>query len=128
MAGSGCFSVQLWWETPPWFSQVVPTGGLLGKGATVDEVEIGSDSCTVCRGSVLEKDVQPKEQVGVQVEPPCGSSSKGATGFSSESAERGPGVEAIDGEDSLGNRSQDAGKVVREGGLGFGLEAFEYGH
>ena len=94
----------------------------------MDEVETGSGSRAVCRGSVLEKDVQPKEQVGVQVEPPCGSSSKGATGFSSESAERGPGVEAIDGEDSLGNRSQDAGKVVREGGLGFGLEAFEYGH
>ena len=94
----------------------------------MDEVETGSGSRVVCRGSVLEKDVQPKEQAGVQVEPSCGSSSKGATCFSSESAERVPGVEAIDGEDSLGNRSQDAGKVVREGGLGFGLEAFEYGH
>ncbi|KAL6349008.1 hypothetical protein AAG906_033664 [Vitis piasezkii] len=72
-------------------------GSLLGKGATVDEVETGSGSRAVCRGSVLEKDVQPKEQAGVQVEPPCGSSSKGA----------------IDGEDSLGNRSQDAGKVPR---------------
>ena len=102
-------------------------GSLLGKGAIVDEVETGSGSRAVCRGSVLEKDVQPKEQVGVQVEPPCGSSSKGAKCFSSESAEGGLGVEAIDGEDSLGNRSQGAGKVVREGGLGFGPEAFEYG-
>ena len=127
MAGSGCFSVQLWWETPPWFSQVVPARGLLGKGATVDEVEIRSDSRIVCRGSVLEKDVQLKEQVGVQVEPPCGCSSKGAIGFPSKSTERGPGVEAIDGEDSLGNRSQGAGKVVREGGLGFGPEVFEFG-
>ena len=55
---------------------------------------------------MLEKDVQPKEQAGIQVEPPCGSSSRGAIGFSSESAERGPGVEAIDGANSLGNISQ----------------------
>ncbi|RVX14304.1 hypothetical protein CK203_017277 [Vitis vinifera] len=93
--------------------QIGWAGSLLGKGAIVDEVETGSGSRVVCRGSVLEKDVQPKEQAGVQVEPSCGSSSKGATCFSSESAERGPGVEAIDGEDSLGNRSQDAGKVER---------------
>ena len=57
---------------------------------------------------------------------PCGSSSRGATGFSSESAERGLGVEAIDRTNSLGNRSQGIGKVVREGGLGFGPEAFEF--
>ncbi|KAJ9671312.1 hypothetical protein PVL29_025146 [Vitis rotundifolia] len=28
--GSGCFSLQLWWESPPWFTQVVP--GRLAKG------------------------------------------------------------------------------------------------
>ena len=117
--GSGCFSVQLWRETPPWFSQVMPTGSFLGKGATVDEAETRSGSRAVCRGGVLEKDVQPKEQAGVQVEPPCGSSSKGATGFPSESAERGPGVEVTNEEDSLGIRSQGARKVAREGGLGF---------
>ena len=90
----------------------------------MDEAGTRSGSRAVCRGGVLEKDVQPKEQAGVQVEPPCGSSSKGATGFPSESVERGPGVEVIDGEDSLGIRSQGAGKVAREGGLGFMARSF----
>ena len=125
--GLGCFSVQLWWETPPWFSQGVPTGSFLGNGATVDEAETGSGSRAMCREGVLEKDVQPKEYAGVQVEPPCGIFSKGTTGFPSESAEKGPGVEVTDGEDSLGIRSQGARKVAREGGLGFGPEAFEFG-
>ncbi|RVW64192.1 hypothetical protein CK203_046365 [Vitis vinifera] len=94
--GLGCFSVQLWWETPPWFSQRRRVGeGCPAKG--------------VC-GST-----------------PYGISSKGTTGFSSESAEKGPGVEVTDGEDSLGIRSQGARKVAREGGLGFGPEAFEFG-
>ena len=56
MVGSGCFSVQLWWETPPWFSQVVLAGSVYGKGDTEDEEEVGSGSRVVCRGSVLEKE------------------------------------------------------------------------
>ena len=44
VVGSGCFSVQLWWETPPWFSQVVPVGSVYGKGDTEDEEEVGSGS------------------------------------------------------------------------------------
>ena len=36
-------------------------------------------------------------------------------------------MEAIDRTNSLGNRSQGIGKVVREGGLGFGPEVFEFG-
>ncbi|WKA06293.1 hypothetical protein VitviT2T_024196 [Vitis vinifera] len=89
VVGSGCFSVQLWWETPPWFSQVVPAGCVNGKGVTGEEEDAGSGSRGGCRGRVLEKEAQSKEQVGVQFEPPCGSSSKDATGFSSDSAERG---------------------------------------
>ncbi|RVX23248.1 hypothetical protein CK203_000494 [Vitis vinifera] len=96
-----------------------------GKGYS-GQAETGSGSRAECRGGVLVKDGQPKELAGV-VEPPCGSSSKGATGFPSESAERGPGAEVTDGEDSLGIRSQGAGKVARLGGLEFGPAAFEFG-
>ena len=35
VVGSGCFSIQLWWETPPWFVQVVPLGGSRGVGVCV---------------------------------------------------------------------------------------------
>ena len=45
----GCFSVQLWWESPPWFSQVVSAGSCLGKEVIVDETEIGSGSRAECR-------------------------------------------------------------------------------
>ena len=30
--GTGCFSLQLWWESAPWFSQVVRTGSSSEKG------------------------------------------------------------------------------------------------
>ena len=106
VVGSGCFSIHLWWETPPWFSQVVPAGSVYGKGDLGDEEEAGSGSRAVCRGRVLEKEVQPMVQAGVQGESSCGSSSNGATVFSFDSAVRGPGLEATDGEDRLGNRGQ----------------------
>ncbi|RVW55705.1 hypothetical protein CK203_085215 [Vitis vinifera] len=32
VVGSGCYSLQLWWELPPGFSQVVPAGSLNGEG------------------------------------------------------------------------------------------------
>ncbi|WKA01617.1 hypothetical protein VitviT2T_019888 [Vitis vinifera] len=123
----GCFSVQLWWESPPWFSQVVLTGSCLGKGVAVVEAETGSGSRDECRGGVLVKDDgQPKEQGGV-VDPPCGSSSRGATGFPSESTERGLGAEVTDGEDSLGIRNQGAGKVASLGGLKSEPAACDFG-
>ena len=56
VVGSRCFSVQLWWEIPPWFSQVVPMGSVREKGDTEVEDEVGSGSGAVCRGSVLEKE------------------------------------------------------------------------
>ncbi|WKA06292.1 hypothetical protein VitviT2T_024196 [Vitis vinifera] len=62
VVGSGCFSVQLWWETPPWFSQVVPAGCVNGKGVTGEEEDAGSGSRGGCRGRVLEKEAQSKEQ------------------------------------------------------------------
>ena len=127
VVGLGCFSIQLWWETPPWFSQVVPEGSLLGKGVTVDEEEARGGSCAACRGRVLEKEGQYKKQTGVQVVSSCGSSSKSDTGFSSDSVKRRPGPEAIDGEDSLGNKGQGVGEVVKVGGHGFGLEDLKVG-
>ncbi|RVW78525.1 hypothetical protein CK203_049792 [Vitis vinifera] len=97
----GCFSVQLWWESSPWFSQVVPRRRV-GEGWTA------------------------KGARGV-VEPPCGSSSRGATGFPFESVERGPGAEVTDGEDSLGIKSQGAGKLASLGGFKSGPAACDYG-
>ena len=67
------------------------------------------------------------EQTGIQSEPPCGSSSKGATIFSMEPAARGPSVEETDGEDRLENRGQGAGKVAIRGGVGLGLAAIKVG-
>ncbi|RVW91467.1 hypothetical protein CK203_038548 [Vitis vinifera] len=62
VVGSGCFSVQLWWETPPWFSQVVPAGCVNGKSVSGEEEDAGSGSRGGCRGRVLEKEAQSKEQ------------------------------------------------------------------
>ena len=101
-------------------------GGALGKGDEVVVEVAGSGSRDEYRGGVLVKDGQPKEQGGV-VEPPCGSSSRGATGFPSESAERGPGAEVTDGEDSLGIRSQGARKLASLGGFKSGPAACDYG-
>ncbi|RVX19564.1 hypothetical protein CK203_005040 [Vitis vinifera] len=33
VVGSGCYSLQLWWESSPWFTQVVPAGCSAGKVA-----------------------------------------------------------------------------------------------
>ncbi|RVW23155.1 hypothetical protein CK203_090220 [Vitis vinifera] len=92
------------------------------KGVTVEEEDTGSGSRGVCRGEVLEKEAQSKEQVGVQVEPPCGSSSKDTTGFSSDFAERGFGLEATDGADSIGSKGHATGTAVKRGGFFLGSE------
>ena len=55
---------------------MVPAGSGLGKGDAVAVEVTGSGSRDECRGDVLVKVGQPKEQKRV-VEPPCGSSSKG---------------------------------------------------
>ena len=60
VVGLGSFSIQLWWETPPWFSQVVPAGRLLGEGVLADEDEVGGRPRVTCSGSLLEKEFQAK--------------------------------------------------------------------
>ncbi|KAL6327375.1 hypothetical protein AAG906_018977 [Vitis piasezkii] len=125
--GSGCYSIQLWWEVQPWYSQVMPAGSGCRKGDTETEDEEGSGLGDVCRGNVLEKEAQLVEQMGIQSEPPCGSSSKGATVLSMEPAARGPGVEETYGEDRLENRGQGAGKGVIRGGVGLGPAAIKVG-
>ncbi|RVX08206.1 hypothetical protein CK203_017772 [Vitis vinifera] len=122
----GCFSVQLWWESPPWFSQVVPAGSGLGKGDVVVVEVTRSGSRNECRGGVLVKVGQPKEQRGV-TEPPCGSSSKGALGYPYELAERGLGEEVTDGEDSCGIRSRGGGKLANLGGFKSGPATCVFG-
>ncbi|RVW40247.1 hypothetical protein CK203_078334 [Vitis vinifera] len=78
------------------------------------------------RGGVLVKVGQPKEQRGV-VEPPCGSSSKGVSGCPYELAERGPGKEVTDGEDSCGISSRGGGKLANLGGFKSGPAACVFG-
>ncbi|RVW36101.1 hypothetical protein CK203_079675 [Vitis vinifera] len=123
VVGLGCFSVQLWWETPPWFSQVVSEGSLLGKGVTVDEEEArGGSRCWHAEEECWKRRVSTRSRLEYKFVSSCGSSSKSDTGFSSDSTKRRPGPEAIDGEDSLGNKGQGVGEVVKVGGHGFGLE------
>ena len=64
--GSGCYSLQLWWESPPWFMQVVPAGSFSGKGRPRVGEENGGSQCVVCCGSQREKVEQLRWQMGVQ--------------------------------------------------------------
>ena len=127
VVGSGSFSIHLWWETLPWYSQVVPAGRLLGEGVSTDEDEAGGRPRAACSGSVLEKEFQSKVQTGVQDVSSFGSFSKSAIGFSSDSSTGGIGLEAIVGEESLGNRGQGVGGVVRVGAQCFGPKELKIG-
>lgn len=62
--GTGCFSLHLWWESAPWFSQVVPAGSCSGKGGVRTGEEDAGSNRVACCGS-QRKGV---EQLGVQVE------------------------------------------------------------
>ncbi|RVW38063.1 hypothetical protein CK203_097261 [Vitis vinifera] len=110
----GCFSVQLWWESPPWFSQVVPEGSALGKGDAVAVEVAGSGSREECRGGVIVKVGQLMEQRGAG-EPPCGSSSKGISGCPYELAGRGPGKEVTDGGRQLQDQQSRGREVSKHG-------------
>ena len=123
--GARCFLVHLWWESLPWFSQVVLAGSIHGEGVPVDEEEAGRRPRVVGSGRVLEKEVQSKVQTGLQVVPPCGSSSKSAIGFSSDYFAGGSSPEVIDGEESLKNRGQGARGVAKVSGHGFGPDLWE---
>ena len=59
--------------------------------------------------------------------PPCGSSSKSATSFSSDYSAKGYGPKGIDGEKSLKNRGQGAGGVAKVGGHGSRPEELKIG-
>ena len=100
-------------------------GSLLGEGVTTDEDEVGGRPRAACSGSVLEKEFQSKEQTGVKNVSPFGSSSKSA---SSDSCAGRIGPEAIVGEESLRNKDQGVGGVVRVGGQCFGAEELKIGH
>ena len=60
--GARCFLVHLWWESLPWFSQVVLEGSILREGVPVDEEEAGGRPRVACSGRGLEKEVQSKVQ------------------------------------------------------------------
>ena len=53
--GSGCYSLQLWWDSPPWFMQVVSAGSFSGKGGPRVREEIGGSQSVACYGSQKEK-------------------------------------------------------------------------
>ena len=84
---------------------MVPAGSLPGEGVSIDEDEAGGKPCAACSGSVLEKEFQSKEQTRIQVVSPFGSFSKNATGFSSDSSTGGSSPKAIDGKESLRNKT-----------------------
>ena len=65
VVGSGCYSFQLWWESSPWFTQVVPVGSLDGEGDSRVGEEDGGTSCAFCCGSQREKVEQLRMQQGV---------------------------------------------------------------
>ncbi|RVW48978.1 hypothetical protein CK203_081002 [Vitis vinifera] len=62
--GTGCFALHLWWESAPWFSQVVPAGSSSGKGGLRAGEEVDGPLRVACCGS-QRKGV---EQLGLQVE------------------------------------------------------------
>lgn len=105
----------------------MPTGSLLRKGVTTDEDEAGRRPCAPCSGNVLENEFQSKKQTGVQDVLPFGSSSKSATGFFFDSSTEGTGPEAIVGEESLRNRVQGVGGVIRVGDQCFGVGELKIG-
>ncbi|RVW55319.1 hypothetical protein CK203_089056 [Vitis vinifera] len=61
--GLGGFSIQIWWETQPWFTQVVPSRRCLGVGVSADKDEARGSPRAMCGGSLLENEGQSKVQV-----------------------------------------------------------------
>ena len=66
VVGSGCYSFHLWWESPPWFTQVVLAGRIYREGGLRVEEEDGGTSHVVCCGSQREKVKQLSLQLEVQ--------------------------------------------------------------
>ncbi|RVW47865.1 hypothetical protein CK203_092906 [Vitis vinifera] len=62
--GTGCFALHLWWESAPWFSQVVLAGSSSGKGGLRAGEEVDGPLRVACCGSQR----KGMEQLGLQVE------------------------------------------------------------
>ena len=63
---TGCFSLHLWWESAPWFSQVVPTGSSSGKGRLRVGEEAAGSHWVACCGSQRKRVEQLRLQAEVQ--------------------------------------------------------------
>ncbi|WJZ80732.1 hypothetical protein VitviT2T_000628 [Vitis vinifera] len=83
VVGSGCYSLQLWWELPPGFSQVVPAGSLSGEGGVRGgEDDGGSQREKVEQGRVQQGwlDVSPSGDVPPVVISVAGTAVEGRVG------------------------------------------------
>lgn len=65
VVGLECYSFHLWWESPPWFTQVLSTGRIYEEGGLRVREEDGGISRVVCCGSQMEKVEQMSLQLGV---------------------------------------------------------------
>ena len=66
VVGLGCFSIQLWWETHPWFVQVVPASkNYMARGPEGKEV-VEERPRVDYRGAIRERVVLAEVQRGVQ--------------------------------------------------------------
>ncbi|WJZ82789.1 hypothetical protein VitviT2T_002517 [Vitis vinifera] len=65
VVGMGCYSLQLWWESSPWFTQVVPAGGFGGEDGSREGEADGGTSRALHYGSQREKVEQVRLQQGV---------------------------------------------------------------
>ncbi|RVW56446.1 hypothetical protein CK203_072540 [Vitis vinifera] len=72
VVGSGCYSLQLWWESSPWFTQVVPAGSFSGEGSSRVGEEAGGTVRELSRGSQREKVEQLRLQQGESAVSACG--------------------------------------------------------
>ena len=65
VVGSGCYSLQLWWESSPWFTQVVQAEGFGGEDGPRKGEDDGGTSHALHYGSQREKVEQVRLQQGV---------------------------------------------------------------
>ena len=80
VVGSGCYSLQLWWELPSGFSQVVPAGSISGEGGVRGgEDDGGSQREKVEQGGVQQGwlDVSPSGDVAPVVISDAGTAVEG---------------------------------------------------
>ena len=88
VVGSGCFSILLWWEFPPWFVQVVLSLGIHVNGTTVAREEDEGNSHATCSGRSKESLVQVEARCGVQDVSPPGDLLKDGAAFAAACSAR----------------------------------------